>query len=115
MCYFLSDGRPLIWMNFIRQRAEFEPHITVRLTEIPLLEFFHHHIALNFQHIGIKRQAQHAVTLQPEAGLNIRCSNGEVVIGNIGTGEGIIFTTYPLQGLVIAWNIFRTTKHQMFK
>ncbi len=88
-----SDSRPLIRMFLISQRAQKMPHISIRLVQTALLEFFHYYPSLYFQTPFAEIKAQHTVGLQPEAGFHILPGHSEVVIGDIIVRPGIILST----------------------
>ena len=81
------------------QRPEQMPHIAIRLVKAALLELFHHYTALHFEALLAESQLQHTVGLQPKGCLYVRLRNGEVVIGYVIIGPGIVFSPANCKGV----------------
>jgi len=64
--------RPAVWMPFVCQGPEMEHCITIRLIEIPLLEFFYYNVFLDFQFPFREIRGKHPVGFKPEGCFYIR-------------------------------------------
>lgn len=100
-----ANGRPLIRMRLISQRAQKMSYISIRLVQTALLELFHDHSPLYLQAPFAKVKTQHTVGFQPKAGFYVLTRYSEVVIGDIIVRPGIILATRQLKRHVIIGNI----------
>ena len=115
MADVFANRCPAIGVLLVGQRAKLEPDIAIRLVQVTLLKFFDHYFLLHIQHLRIERQAQHPVRFEPEGRFQVSRRKGNVIIGNVGAGKGVIFATNFLQRFVVTRDILRSTKHQMLK
>ena len=99
----------------VGQGLELKPDVAVRLVEVALLELFDHYLALHFEAVFGESQVQHPVTFEPEAGFEVGGGQREVIVGNVGAGEGVIFAAHALQRFVVAGNVDGTRKHEVLK
>ncbi len=111
---FANSG-PLVGVCLIGERPQFEPDIAVGLVQVALVKLLDHYFLLHSQHLRIERQTQHPIRFEPEGRLQIGRGQGDVIIGDVGTGEGIVFAPDALQWLVIARNMLRAAEHQVLE
>jgi hypothetical protein len=101
----LADGVPLVRVLLVSQGLHFQPNVAVGLVEVALLELLHHYFALHVEAIFGEGQVEHPVAFKPETSFDVGGRQREVIIGDVAAGEGVVFATHPLQGLVVAGDV----------
>ena len=102
-----ADNRPPIGVHPIGHGSEQQVRVAIGLIQIPLLELLDDHLFLHGQRLGRKGEAEHAVGLQPEGGLDIVCWSNRVVIGHITPGL--------LQRSIEIGDMHRPTEHEVLE
>ncbi len=112
---FLADGRPAVGVYLVSQRPQLQPHVAVGLVEVVLLKLLDHHLPLHLQPVFVESQTQHPVRLEPETGFDVLRRQREIVVSDVGAGEGVVLAPHPLQRLVVRGDVDGAAEHEVLK
>ena len=102
-------------MPLVGQCSHQVPHIPVRLVQVALLELFDYHMALHFEALFVEVEGEHPVAFQPESRFHILLGQGDVVVGDVVVGPGVVLASRVLHMGVIVGYVDGTSEHQVFE
>ena len=108
-----SYRRPTVGVYLIGHSAYEVLDVTVRTIQVALLELLNDHSLLHLYTLLGEGESCHAVRLEPKGCLNITAGHGEVVVGEVVVGSGIVLAAGKLYMGVVVGDIDRAFEHQM--
>ncbi len=107
--------RPAVGVHLVHQVLQQQPHVAIRLVQIPLVVLLDHHPLFGLQFPRRDVEPRHPVGLQPQRRGHILHRQGYVIVRIITIGKRVVLGGGFVQRCVEVGHGARTAKHQMLE
>jgi len=110
-----ADGGPAVGVHLVGQGPQQQRLVAVGLVQIALPVFFDDHLFLGLQLLGRDVQPSHAVAFEPQGRFDVGRRQGDVEVGVVVVGEGVVVARSHLHRQVEIGHGFRAAEHEVLE